>query len=88
MTSATAGAVRKFRIAAIVVPENRKRSDKGLHELTTSIRGLGLLNPIILTQDRRLVAGLQPARCRRGKLSRIARARARRSGRAVAGDAG
>ncbi len=62
MPSAAAGAVRKFRIADIVVPENRKRSVKGLQELTNSIRELGLLNPIILTQDRRLVAGLHRLR--------------------------
>ncbi len=56
------GVVKQVRIADIVVPEGRKRSVRRLGELTRSIAALGLLNPIVITRDRRLVAGLHRLR--------------------------
>lgn len=46
----------RVRIADIKVPEGRRQL-RGLDELVESIRTVGLLNPITLTEDLRLVAG-------------------------------
>jgi N6-adenosine-specific RNA methylase IME4/site-specific DNA-adenine methylase len=49
--------VRMVEIACIRVPEGR-RALRGLDELAGSVRALGLLNPITLTESLGLVAGL------------------------------
>lgn len=46
----------RVRIADIKVPEGRRQL-RGLDELVESIRTVGLLNPITLTEELRLVAG-------------------------------
>jgi len=46
----------RVRIADITVPEGRRQL-RGIDELVESIRTVGLLNPITLTEDKRLVAG-------------------------------
>lgn len=46
----------RIKIADIKVPEGRRQL-LGLDELAESIRTIGLLNPITLTEDLRLVAG-------------------------------
>ena len=65
-TPKTAGAVQQavklVPISSIVVPEDRKRSVKALGELSASIQALGLLNPIILGKDHKLIAGLHRLR--------------------------
>ncbi len=55
-------AVKHVRISTIIIPEDRKRSVRALEELSTSIAALGLLNPIIISKDRRLIAGLHRLR--------------------------
>lgn len=49
----------KIPIEFIIVPENRRKIDmEKVNQLAESIRELGLLNPITITKNNRLVAGL------------------------------
>lgn len=54
--------LQQVPIADIVVPERRQRSTHGTDELQASIAEVGLLNPIVITESRRLVAGLHRLR--------------------------
>lgn len=53
-----AGVPKHLLIAEIIVPENRKRSAHDTTDLQASIEVVGLLQPIVVTQEKVLVAGL------------------------------
>jgi ParB family chromosome partitioning protein len=49
----------KIPIESIIVPENRRKIDmEKVNQLAESIREIGLMNPITITKNNRLVAGL------------------------------
>jgi N6-adenosine-specific RNA methylase IME4 len=55
----TRNPIMKIPIESIIVPKNRRKIDmEKVNQLAESIRELGLLNPIIITKNNRLVAGL------------------------------
>ncbi len=54
--------LEQVRLSDIVVPEGRRRAVKDTAELQTSIQTLGLLQPIIVTRKRILIAGLHRLR--------------------------
>ncbi len=52
------GMPKQLPLAEIIVPERRKRSAPDTSDLQASIQAVGLLQPIVVTQDHVLVAGL------------------------------
>jgi ParB family transcriptional regulator, chromosome partitioning protein len=55
-------AVKQIPIEKITVPATRHRTERPFDELQRSIAAIGLLNPIVVTADKTLVAGLHRLR--------------------------
>jgi ParB family transcriptional regulator, chromosome partitioning protein len=55
-------AVKLIPIEKIAVPSTRHRTERPFDELQRSIAAIGLLNPIVVTPERTLVAGLHRLR--------------------------
>ncbi len=55
-------AVKMIPIERITVPATRHRTERPFDELQRSIAAIGLLNPIVVTAERTLVAGLHRLR--------------------------